>query len=65
MDDGRIDLSLRESHLGGETGDIKDPEVTNISDLKIGKTVRGFIKSKTDVGYFIRYVCILLTVINC
>ena len=55
MDDGRIDLSLRESRLGEETGDISDPEITNIGDLKVGKTVRGFVKSKTDVGYFIRY----------
>lgn len=64
MDDGRIDLSMRESRLGGESSDVKDPEITNISDLKIGKTVRGYIKSKTDVGYFIRYVTYILT-INC
>ena len=56
MDDGRIDLSLRESHLGEEASDIKDPEITSISDLKVGMTVRGYVKSKTDVGYFIRYI---------
>ena len=52
--DGRVDLSLRESHLGEEHGDIKDPEITTISDLKVGKIVRGYVKSKTNVGYFIR-----------
>ena len=52
--DGRVDLSLRESRLGEEDGDIKDPEITTISDLKVGKIVRGYVKSKTNVGYFIR-----------
>ena len=55
VDDGRIDLSLRESRLGEEASDIKDPEITSISDLKVGMTMRGYVKSKTDVGYFIRY----------
>ena len=54
MGDGRVDLSLRESRLGEEHGDIKDPEITTISDLKVGKIVRGYVKSKTNVGYFIR-----------
>ena len=54
VDDGQIDLSLRESHLGGETSDIKDPEITCFSDLKVGMIVRGFVKSKTNVGYFVR-----------
>ena len=54
VDDGQIDLSLRESHLGGETSDIKDPEITSFSDLKVGMIVRGFVKSKTNVGYFVR-----------
>ena len=56
VDDGRIDLSLRESRLGEEASDIKDPEITSISDLKVGMIVRGYVKSKTDVGYFIRYI---------
>ena len=55
VDDGRIDLSLRESRVGEEDGDIKDPEISSISDLKVGKIVRGYVKSKTDVGYFIRW----------
>ena len=54
VDDGQIDLSLRESHLGGETSDIKDPEITSFSDLKVGMIVRDFVKSKTNVGYFVR-----------
>lgn len=52
--DGRVNLSLRESHLGEKVTDVRDPEITSFSDLKIGKTVRGYVKSKTDVGYFIR-----------
>ena len=55
MDDGRVDLSLRESRVGEEDGDIKDPEISSISNLKVGKIVRGYVKSKTDVGYFIRW----------
>ena len=55
VDDGRIDLSLRKSRVGEEDGDIKDPEISSISDLKVGKIVRGYVKSKTDVGYFIRW----------
>ena len=55
VNNGRIDLSLRESHLGEEASDIKDPEITSISDLKVGKIIRGYVKAKTDVGYFIRY----------
>ena len=55
VDDSRIDLSLRESCVGEEDGDIKDPEISSISDLKVGKIVRGYVKSKTDFGYFIRW----------
>ena len=55
MDDGRVGLSLRESCVVEEDGDIKDPEISSISDLKVGKIVRGYVKSKTDVGYFIRW----------
>ena len=53
--DGQVDLSLHESCLGEVDGDIKDPEISSISDLKVGKIVRGYVKSKTDVGYFIRW----------
>ena len=55
VNNGRIDLSLRESYLGEEASDIKDPEITSISDLKVGKIVRGYVKAKTDVVYYIRY----------
>ena len=55
VDDGQVDLSLRESCLGKEDGGIKDLEISSISDLKVGKIVRGYVKSKTDVGYFIRW----------
>ena len=54
VDDGQIDLSLRDSHLGGEGNDVKNPEITSFSDLKVGMIVRGFVKAKTNVGYFIR-----------
>ena len=38
VDDGRIDLSLYESHLGEEASDITNPEITSIGDLKVGMT---------------------------
>lgn len=57
-DEGHFDFSLRESRLGGAPDDpVKDPEITAASDIKIGQVVRGYIKSKTDVGFFVRYVC--------
>ena len=56
MDDGQIDLSLCESRVGEDDGDIKDPEISSISDLNVGKIVRGYVKSKIDVGYFRRWI---------
>ena len=55
MDDGRVDLSLRDSCIGEEDSDIRDPEIASVSDLKVGKIVRGYVKSKADVGYFLRW----------
>jgi len=55
--EGHVDLSLRESRLVN-TNDhpVKDREITAVSDVKIGQILRGFIKSKTDVGFFVRWV---------
>jgi len=64
MDDGRIDLSLHESYLGEKLVALETVKSQTSVTSRLAR-LRGFIKSKTDVGYFIRYVCILLTVINC
>lgn len=57
IDEGRIDLSLRQSRLDSSLDDpVKDPEINTTSDVKVGQVLRGFIKSKTNVGFFVRSV---------
>lgn len=50
---GKLDLSLRDSRLGGEVK-VRDPEIQGLEDLKDGQLVRGYVKAVTDVGVFIR-----------
>jgi len=56
IDEGHIDLSLRESRLVNTDNPVKDPEIATVSDVKIGQILRGFVKSKTNVGFFVRCV---------
>lgn len=56
IDEGHIDLSLRESRLIDTNNPVKDPEIASVSDVKIGQILRGFVKSKTNVGFFVRWV---------
>jgi rRNA biogenesis protein RRP5 len=52
----QVVLSTRPSRVNGEAGaktGLADPEVADIQSLKIGQTVRGFVKSVADSGVFV------------
>lgn len=50
----QITLSTRQSRLRpDQTTHVADREINDISDLAVGDTVRGFIKSVTDHGLFV------------
>ena len=53
---GKLDLSLRASRVQGPDSDeeVKDPELSDLSDLKDGQLVRGYVKSVTDLGVYVR-----------
>ena len=50
----RLDLSLRASRLGHEEDKVRDPEISDLGDLRDGQLVRGYVKSVTDVGVYVR-----------
>ncbi|TBU63713.1 U3 snoRNP-associated protein Rrp5 [Dichomitus squalens] len=50
----QLSLTTRMSRLfPGQDKPIVDREITNISDLKVGETIRGFIKSVAEHGLFV------------
>jgi len=52
----RVVLSTRPSRVNGKASaksGLVDPEVSDIQNLEIGQTVRGFVKSVTDSGLFV------------
>lgn len=49
----KLRLSTRPSRVLNSSLPVKDPEVTTISGLKIGDTVRGFVKNVSDKGLFV------------
>lgn len=49
----RIRLSTRPSRALNSNLPVKDPEVTTVSALKTGETVRGFVKNVADKGLFV------------
>ncbi|KAG9084540.1 rRNA biogenesis protein rrp5, partial [Ceratobasidium sp. UAMH 11750] len=50
----RVDVSLRKSRLEPETGhQVVDREVGGVEGLKVGETVRGFVKSVMQHGVFV------------
>ncbi|QRV97232.1 rRNA biogenesis protein RRP5 [Ceratobasidium sp. AG-Ba] len=50
----RVDVSLRKSRLEPEAGHaVADREIGSVGDLKIGETVRGFVKSVMQHGVFV------------
>lgn len=53
----RLDLSLRASRVrvaqGLEAGDVKDPVVASLDELKPGAKVRGFVKGIANAGVFV------------
>lgn len=35
-------------------GEVKDPEIHDVGDLEEGQLVRGYVKSVTDLGVYLR-----------
>ncbi|EED77394.1 predicted protein, partial [Postia placenta Mad-698-R] len=53
-DKRQLTLSTRPSRLyPDQAKDVKDHEVDGVSDLKVGQTVRGFIKNVAEHGIFV------------
>ncbi|KAK2815754.1 hypothetical protein Q5P01_026221 [Channa striata] len=54
-ENGKWQLSLRPSRLNPQqTKAVKDPEVLSIDTLKVGQTIRGYVKSVGEQGVFVR-----------
>ncbi|KAL0951450.1 hypothetical protein HGRIS_008139 [Hohenbuehelia grisea] len=50
----QLTLSTRQSRINpDEAKTVVDPEITSFSDLKVGNTVRGFVKTIADHGLFV------------
>lgn len=50
----QVALSTRASRINGaEDEDVIDLEIGSLDDLKVGQTVRGFVKSVADSGLFV------------
>jgi len=49
----KIRLSTRPSRVLNSSLPVQDPEISAISELKVGDVVRGFVKNVTDKGLFI------------
>lgn len=49
----RAFLSLRPSKVLSSSLPVKDPQVTDVSQLKVGDIVRGFVKQVADKGVFV------------
>lgn len=55
VDDGRLDLSLRGSRAGRSEGvEVRDPEICDLGDVVEGQVLRGYVKSVTDFGVYVR-----------
>uniref|UniRef100_A0A7S3EKQ8 Small ribosomal subunit protein bS1c n=1 Tax=Rhodosorus marinus TaxID=101924 RepID=A0A7S3EKQ8_9RHOD len=52
-DNDRVRLSLRESRVSGKSADVVDRELVFVSDLTVGQSIRGFVKSTTSKGCFV------------
>lgn len=49
----RVELSLRASRIGGDGAAVKDKVITKVDELKVGQTIRGFVKNVADSGLFV------------
>ncbi len=49
----RITLSTRPSKVLSSSLTVRDPEIRNLSQLKVNDIVRGFVKNVTDQGLFV------------
>ena len=57
--DGELDLSSRVSRTSpeettGEEREVRDPEICDLGGLVEKKLVRGYVKSVTDLGVYVR-----------
>ena len=53
VDKDKLDFSLRESRVRGDE-EVRDPEISDLGGLADGQIVRGYVKSITNVGVFVR-----------
>ncbi|KZF26527.1 nucleic acid-binding protein [Xylona heveae TC161] len=49
----RVTLSMRPSRVLNSSLPVKDPEVSNLSQLKVNDIVRGFVKNVANEGLFV------------
>lgn len=61
MTSDKLDLSVRESRIrvgddgdDGDDGEVRDPEICDLGGLVEGKVLRGYVKSVTDFGVYVR-----------
>ncbi|KAF2189023.1 rRNA biogenesis protein-like protein RRP5 [Zopfia rhizophila CBS 207.26] len=50
----KVGLSTRPSKVLSSSLPVKDPEITDRSQLRVNQVVRGFVKRVTDLGLFVR-----------
>ncbi|TVY24932.1 rRNA biogenesis protein [Lachnellula hyalina] len=49
----KVRLSTRPSKVLNSSLNVQDPEISSISDVKVGDVVRGFVKNVSDKGLFV------------
>ncbi|KAF4626997.1 hypothetical protein G7Y89_g11155 [Cudoniella acicularis] len=49
----RLRLSTRPSRVMNSSLDVQDPEISQLSQIKVNDIVRGFVKNVTDKGLFV------------
>lgn len=54
VDGDKLDLSLRESRVQSEESEVRDPEISDLGGLVEGQVLRGYVKSVTDFGVYVR-----------
>ena len=52
-EDGKIDLSTRESNLSKNMTMNQDQTINTVTQLKVGQKVRGYVKNMSDNGCFV------------
>lgn len=49
----KLRLSTRKSRILNKKTEVKDREITNVSQLEVGEIMRGFVKNVSDKGLFV------------